>query len=133
MDDTGYNPVTPETLVDLKVPDDVQISPNGKYVIYSCAPPFRAGEHTLRSLSIADTGKEYSARQLRSGLYNNAKPQWRPWGDTEAIAFISGRAKQESSAIYIMHLASGTGEAYPVTKVENKKEIEDFKWSANGQ
>ena len=134
MDDTEYDPVTPEVLVDLPVPDDIQISPNGKHVIYSCAPLFKAGEHTLRSLWIAETGKEYSARQLTSGLYNDVKPQWRPRGDTETIAFISDRAKQgESSAIYIMHLDGGAGEAYPVTKLENKKKIEDFKWSPDGQ
>ena len=49
MDDTEYDPVTPEALVDLPVPDDIQVSPN------SCAPLFKAGEHTLRSLWIAHT------------------------------------------------------------------------------
>ena len=134
MDDTEYDPVTPEALVDLPVPDDIQISPNGKLVIYSCASLFKVGEHTTRSLWIAEREKEYSARQLTSGLYNNVKPQWRPRGDSETIAFISDRAKQgESSAIYIMHLGSGTGEAYPITRAENKKEIEEFKWSPGGQ
>ena len=134
MDDTGYEPVTPEALVDLLIPDDVQISPNGKNVIYSCAPLFQAGEYTIRSLWIADTGKEYSARQLTSGLYNDVNPQWCPMGDTKTIAFISDRAKQgESSAIYIMRLDSGAGEAHSVTKTENKKEIEEFKWSPNGK
>ena len=134
MDDTGYDSVTPEALVDLLIPNDVQISPNGKHVIYSCAPLFKAGEHTISSLWIADTGKQYSARQLTSGLYNDVKPQWRPMGNTETIAFISNRAKHgESSAIYLMHLDRGAGEAYPVTKAENKKEIEEFKWSPDGQ
>ena len=134
MDDTGYDSVTPEALVDLLIPNDVQISPNGKHVIYSCAPLFKAREHTISSLWIADTEKEYSARQLTSELYNDVKPQWCPMGDTEAIAFVSDRAKHgESSAIYIMHLDGGAGEAYPVTKAENKKEIEEFKWSPNGQ
>ena len=75
MDDTEYDPVTPEAFVDLMVPDDIQISPNGKYVVYSCASLSKAGEHTTRSLWIADSTKEYSARQLTSGLYNHVKPQ----------------------------------------------------------
>ena len=134
MDDTGHEPVTPEALVDLLVPSEVQISPNGEHVVYSCAPIVKAGEHAICSLWIADTGKEYSARQLTSGLYNDVQPQWCPTGNTKTIAFISDRAKHgESSAIYIMHLDNGTGEAYLVTKAENKKPIEEFKWSPNGQ
>ncbi len=134
MDDTGRDPVTPEALVDLLVPNEVQISPNGKYVVYSCAPIAKVGEHTICSLWIADTGKEYSARQLTSGLYNDVQPQWCPMGKITTIAFVSDRAKHgESSAICIMHLDSGAGEAYPVTKAENKKPIEAFKWSPNGQ
>ncbi|KAK3171603.1 hypothetical protein OEA41_003687 [Lepraria neglecta] len=124
--------VTPEALVDLLVPKDARISPSGKHIVYSCTPIAKTGKHALSSLWIADIGKEHSARQFTSGLFNDVSPQWCPLpADRDLIAFESDRAKAgESSAIYLISLHGG--EVYPVTKTDNKKSIASFKWSPDG-
>jgi len=84
----------------------------------------------VSSIWVAEVGKEHSARQLTSGLYNDRLPQWSL--DEESIAFISDRSKHgESSAIYLISLKGG--EACPITKADNKKEISTFAWSPNGR
>ena len=132
--------VTPEALVDLPVPQDVRISPDGIKVVYSVSPNVafmssvkRTGEHMLSSLWIADVGKTESARQITSGHYNDQSPQWCPdISEGYRIAFISDRGiPGESSAVYVLSLDGG--EAYPVTKADNKKAIADFKWGPNGK
>ena len=127
--------VTAEALVDLPLPHDVRISPDGSKIIYSVSPMARAGKHERSSLWIADVHREYSARQLTSGLFNDVSPQWCPSednsGGSSCIAFISDRAKLgESSTIYLIDL--GGGEPYPITKAENEKKIAAFKWSPKG-
>ena len=67
--------VTAEALVDLPLPHDVHISPDGRKVVYSVSPIGKAGEHEVSSLWIADVGKEHSARQITSGLFNDVSPQ----------------------------------------------------------
>ncbi len=126
--------VTAEGLMDIPVPHDVRISPDGTKVVYSVRTTTRSGEHATSSLWLADVGKEHSARQITSGLFNDQLPQWSPRpSDMGEVAFISDRAKPgESSAIYIVS-PSGGGEPYFVTKTENKKQIAGFKWSPNQQ
>ena len=129
--------LTPEALVDLPVPRDIRISPDGTKVVYVVSSIAKAGEHEVSSLWIADVGKEHSARQLTSGLSHDEIPQWDPTqngDDTSAsdrIAFVSDRAKAgESSAIYVISISGG--EAYPITKADNKKKIAAFKWDWSG-
>lgn len=135
----GAGQIRPEDLVDLPVPQDVRISPNGLNVVYSvscseCSPVtiVRAGQTPRSSLWIAEIGKENSGRQITSGLYNDRLPQWYPGPSHEAsIAFLSDRAKiGDSSAVYLLSLEGG--EAYPVTNIDNKKEISNFEWSPDG-
>jgi len=136
--DTKSQEVTPEALVDLPVPHDVRISPDGTKVVYSVSPfsisPIaKSGEQKASSIWIADVGKEFSARQLTSGLFKDSSPQWRPNEDDSSnyIAFVSDRAKTgESSAIYLISLQGG--EPYPITETENKKAIDGFKWDPKG-
>ena len=132
--------VTPEALVDLLVPQNVRLSPDASNVVYSISPSVaslspivRAGEHTLSSLWTAEAGKKSSARQITSGLFNDQLPQWSPGPSSEGcIAFVSDRAKPgDSCAIYF--LSFNGGEAYPLTKAENKKQIAGFKWSPDGR
>lgn len=121
--------LTPEALIDLPIPDEVQISPDGKQIVYSLRPLGKKGRHVVSSLWIADVGKEFSARQLTSGLYNDRHPRWCP--DGTSIAFLSDRsAKGGSCAIHLIHL--GGGEAFALTKADNKRDITTFEWSPDG-
>jgi len=122
--------VTAEALVDMNIPSSVQLSPSGRQVAYVLAPAAQKDKNFLSSIWIADVGEKHSARQLTSGLFGDTRPQWSPDGNT--IAFKSDRAEAgETSAIFILPLNGG--EAYPVTKVDNKKNITSFRWSPNGK
>jgi len=121
--------LTAEDLIDLQVPSDPRISPNGKQVVYAVSRYGREGDHRISSLWIAQVGKEHSARQLTSGFYNDRHARWHPNG--ESVAFLSDRGKRgESCAIF--QLALHGGEAYAITKSENKRQISEFTWSPNG-
>lgn len=126
--------VTAEALLDIPVPSDVRISPDGTKVVYSVCATTKTGEHATSSLWLADIGKRFSAGQFTSGLFNDQSPQCSPGPPNDGnIAFISDRAKPgETSAIYLISPARG-GEPHPVTRAENKKQIAAFKWSPNQQ
>jgi dipeptidyl aminopeptidase/acylaminoacyl peptidase len=127
---TSLTSLTAEALVDLEKPKDVRLSPDGSRVVYSTSPMGRRGKHTISSIWIADVGKEFSARQITSGLTNDVMPQWSLNG--ESIAFISDRAEPgESSAIYFLSMKGG--EAYPMTSPRNHKTITSFGWSPDGK
>ncbi|KAI9734533.1 MAG: hypothetical protein M1834_002134 [Cirrosporium novae-zelandiae] len=123
--------LTAEALVDLMVPTDVRLSPSGNQAVYTLSPFTRSGKHDISSIWIAEVGKEHSARQLTSGLFNDRHARWSPTG--ESIAFLSDRAEAgESCAIYILPI-SGGGEAYAITTPSNKKQISSVVWSPNGK
>lgn len=122
--------LTPDELVDLEVLDNVHVSPSGKQVVYDVTPSSKKGSKKVSSLWIADTGKADSARQLTSGLNHDQLPQFSP--NEDCVLFLSDRANPgESSAIYCLPLTGG--EPFPLTNVENKKEISGFKSSLSGR
>ena len=122
--------LTPEALIDLEIPSDVQLSPTGTHVVYSTSPAGKRDEHPVSSIWWAEVGKEHSARQLTSGLYNDESPQFCP--DAKSIAFLSDRVERgKLSAIYVLPI--GGGEPYYITNKNNKTKISKLAWSPNGQ
>lgn len=122
-----------EALLDILVPNNIRISPDGSKVVYSASTTSRVEDRAVSSLWLADVGKQHSASQLTSGLFNDESPEWSPGSlDEGCIAFTSDRGKPgESSAIYLV--SPVRGEPYPMTRAENKKPISAFKWSPNQQ
>ena len=121
--------LTPEALADLQCPEDVRLAPSGKHVVYCLRPVSIHGENKTSSLWIAEVGKEHSAWQLTSGLFDDELPRWSP--DSKKIAFVSDRAEPgQCSAIYCLDMASS--ESFALTNPKNKKKIVSFKWSPNG-
>jgi dipeptidyl aminopeptidase/acylaminoacyl peptidase len=119
-----------EALADLQVPEDLHISPDGKQIVYSLRPWTRRNDHPTSSIWIADIGREASARQLTSGLFNDKRPRWSP--DGKDVAFCSDREKAgESSAIYLLSTAGG--EAYYITPGGNQREITHHQWAPSGK
>ena len=118
--------------LDLEIPSDIQLSPDGQTVIYTTGLLWghRKGEHTLSTIWRAETGKKHSARHLTSGQANDRCPRISP--DGKSVAFISDRAKAgESSAVYILPLSGG--EAYPITPTEHKQGIAKISFSPDGK
>lgn len=119
-----------ESLADLQAPEDFNISPDGKQIAYRLKPWTKKNHHPTSSIWIADIGKEASARQLTSGLFEDERPRWSP--DGKSIAFTSDRGKVgKSSAIYLISMTGG--EAYYITTPENKEKITQLQWAPNGK
>ncbi|KAJ9628589.1 hypothetical protein H2203_002490 [Taxawa tesnikishii (nom. ined.)] len=121
-----------EKVLDLEVPQSIEISPSGERLIYSTSLVYghKKGDNAVSSIWIADIDKEKSARQLTSGLFNDKAPKWAP--DGKSIAFTSDRSKAgKSSAIYQLSLQGG--ESVPLTKADNERPIQNFVWSPDGK
>ena len=121
-----------EQFLDLQVPQSVNVSPDGKLVIYATSVLYKhkKTEYATSIVWVAEVGREKSARQLTSGLFDDCLPKWAP--DSKTIAFVSDRAKPGiSCALYQFSLQGG--EPVPLTSTENERPIAKFVWSPNGK
>lgn len=107
---------------------DVQISPDGSLVAFVVGRHYTEGEHKLPASSIwlAPTDGSASARQFSAGPSADTRPRWRP--DGRALAFLSDRAQDGISQIYIISLEGG--EARRLT--EAKGGVADLAWDSDG-
>ncbi|KAL9108481.1 MAG: hypothetical protein Q9227_006696 [Pyrenula ochraceoflavens] len=109
---------------------NVRFAPSASEVVYDFGTSSKKEEHEVSSIWIADVGKEHSARQITSGLFNDHSPEWSPSEDS--VTFISDRAKAgESSAIYSLSLHGG--EPVPLTPADSKTNIQLHIWSPDGR
>ena len=122
--------LTPEDLVDLDIPSELSLSPDGSQVVYKLQKASRKGEHDVSALWTADISEENSAHQLTSGQFNDRRPKWSP--DGKSIAFLSDRAKAgKSCAIYVLNMTGG--EPYSITDTSCERPIAAFEWSPCGK
>lgn len=66
--------LAPEHLVDLQIPSQVKVSPNGKLVVYIVKSASRAGEQTKSAIWLAHINVKESSRELTSGLFEDRAP-----------------------------------------------------------
>ena len=81
--------LAPEELTDRLVPNDPQISPDGRHVVFVVAPEGYKGKHPSSAVWIAAQGEQ--ARQLTSGIAEDNDPRWSP--DGTRLLFRSDRMK----------------------------------------
>jgi dipeptidyl aminopeptidase/acylaminoacyl peptidase len=120
--------LTLELIVDQTRAEDLDLSPDGRFVVYALVPVGNREEHPLAALWVAPTDAAQAPRQFTAGLANDRAPRWSP--DGEHIAFLSDRARRGSAALY--RIAADGGEARPLTPTTNKKPILSFAWSPGG-
>ncbi|NIW96631.1 MAG: S9 family peptidase, partial [Phycisphaerae bacterium] len=100
-----------------------QISPDGKYVVYTVTVYSIEKNKGNSDIHLVSTeGKEQ--RQLTFSEKRDHAPQWSP--DGESVAFISNR--DGSSQIYTIPLSGG--EAEKITEITT--EVKSFTWSPDG-
>ena len=136
----------PEDLYDLRIPVELALSPDGRWVAFSVksVAPGKDGYRSSIWLAPADGGTP--ARQLTVGSKSDASPHWSP--DGTRIAFLSDRGavlqaggggakagkaeapKEGGTQVWILPLADG-GEARQLTDLP--KDVEGMDWSPDGR
>lgn len=135
----------PEDLYDLRVPTDLQLSPDGRFVVFSVKSVAPGKDGYRGSLWLAPADGSAPARQLTAGAKHDTLPRWSPDGRT--IAFLSDRAavlqaggagakpgkaeapKDGGVQAWLLPFADG-GEARQLTDLP--KDVEGIDWSSDG-
>src|SRR4051794_32159401 len=106
---TATHPLTAEMIVDGRVPDDPQLSPDGRFVAFTVATAARREEYPQSAIWLARTDHAMPPRQLTTGVANDTHPRWSP--DGTWLYFLSDRAKRDKAQLQRLALAGGEAEA----------------------
>src|SRR5687767_6212732 len=135
----------PEDLYDLRVPTDLALSPDGRWVAFSVKAAAPSKDSYRSALWIAPTDGAAPARQLTVGSKTDSLPRWSPDGRT--LAFLSDRGavlqaggggakpgkaeapKEGATQAWLLPFADG-GEARQLTDLP--RNAEGIAWSPDG-
>ena len=136
----------PEDLYDLRVPTELELSPDGRLVAFSVKAVAPGKDGYRSALWVAAADGSSPARQLTAGSRNDTTPRWSPDGRT--LAFLSDRAavlqaggggakagkaeapKEGGTQVWLLPFADG-GEARQLTDLP--KDVEGMDWSPDGR
>src|SRR6266446_2937192 len=102
---------------------EVQLSPDGKWVVYLVATPDLEANRNATNLWMAPVAGGEAIQLTRTG--KDSSPQWSP--DGKSIAFLSARSGD--SQVYLLSMDGG--EAHPLTKLSTGADF--VKWSPDGK
>ncbi|GAC1377976.1 MAG: S9 family peptidase [Ktedonobacteraceae bacterium] len=120
-------PFGPGAILDLRFPDDINLSPDGKkaaFVVWE-----RNGNEPKRigRIWIADTSGNTEPRPFTKGKKGDFCPRWSP--DSKQLAFIStGEGEKDKPQLYLM--STEGGEPKQVCTMPNG--VSDLSWSPDG-
>jgi Tol biopolymer transport system component len=117
---------TPETQVKTKAVGGVQVSPDGKRVVYTVNEAVMTADKSefVTQIWLAETDGR-NAFQITFGDKSSTNPKWSPDGNW--IAFTSNR-KDNRNNLYMLRAAGGVAE--PLTDL--KGSVANFEWSPDG-
>jgi dipeptidyl aminopeptidase/acylaminoacyl peptidase len=115
-------PLTPETLLSLRFPSDLQFSPEGSRLAFVVTEPPH-GTDRPRHVWLLDVGTG-ALRQFTFSGKTEGRPRWSP--DGRQLAFLSDRG--EFTQVYL--IAADAGEARALT--QGKRSVQSFAWSPDG-
>ena len=118
---------TPEAQVRTKALGSVQVSPDGKRVVYTINEAVMTADKSefVTQIWMADTDGK-NAFQITFGDKSSTNPKWSPDGNW--LAFTSNR-KENRNNLYLLRVSGG--EAEPLTDL--KGSVSDFNWSPDGK
>lgn len=116
--------MTYDDVVALRTVGDVQISPDGKWVVYTVTRADLEQNASEADIWIASTAGESPSR-LTTSKKNDTSPRWSP--DGRRIAFIS--AREEKPQIFLMSAFGGESERL----TEHKGGVRTIAWSPDGK
>jgi dipeptidyl aminopeptidase/acylaminoacyl peptidase len=124
---SALRPVGIEDLLAVRIPHDLQISPDGIHVAFVVFEPPSAREAPQPPTSniwIVDTQGRSEPRRLTSGPGMDWSPQWAP--DSRRLAFLSTRSG--STQLYVLDAAGGEPRAVTPPDLD----LTDVSWSPDG-
>src|SRR5688572_15302170 len=101
--------LTPEHVTDGLEPGDVQVSPDGRSVVYVVTPVGKREEHRTRAIWIAATDGSTPPRKLTAGTSNDERPRWS--ADGRSLFFLSDRKERGKCQLYRIAVDGGEAEA----------------------
>ena len=136
----------PEDLYQLRVPTEVALSPDGRYVAFGVKSVAPGRDGYRSALWIVPADGSGPARQITGGAKNDTTPRWSADGRT--LAFLSDRAavlqaggagakpgkaeapKEGGTQVWLLPFADG-GEARQLTDLP--KDVSGLAWSPDGR
>jgi dipeptidyl aminopeptidase/acylaminoacyl peptidase len=106
-------PITPDDLYSLRIPSDVQLSPDGARVAYVLTTIDREADEYRAAIWIVPA-KGGEPVQFTRGAKNDSAPRWSPDGQT--LAFLSDR---DGSGAQLYVIPSDGGESRKLTALES--------------
>ena len=107
-------PYTPEMAVDLRVPFDIRLSPDGSQVLFRVEPIGHRQKDRTSTIFVVPSDGSGPPRALTGSDHNNAAPAWSP--DGSVVAFLSDRVERGKQQLHVIP-ASG-GEALRLTALD---------------
>ncbi|MDB4897557.1 MAG: peptidase prolyl oligopeptidase active site domain protein [Firmicutes bacterium] len=122
-------PLLVDDYLQLQLPDDAQISPDGRWVAYVQAAMAKEGaDKPVRNQLWITAADGNAARPLTAGASQDKAPRWAPAGDR--LAFLSDRGEPgKGFQIYLLPMAGG--EATALTSVKGR--IAEIAWCRDGR
>jgi dipeptidyl aminopeptidase/acylaminoacyl peptidase len=120
---TPRRAITFDDLIAMQRVAEAELSPEGKWVIYTVATPDMEANRNATNLWMASVGGGEAIQLTRTG--RDSSPKWSPDGKT--IAFLSARSGD--SQVYLLSMDGG--EAHAITKLSTGADI--VKWSPDGK
>lgn len=105
---------TPEMAVDLRVPFDIRLSPDGSQVLFRVEPIGHRQKDRTSTIFVVPTDGSGRPRALTGSDHNNVAPTWSPDGTT--VAFLSDRAERGKQQLHVIPTTGG--EALRLTSLD---------------
>lgn len=96
---------TPEMAVDLRVPLEPRLSPDGALVAFAVAPIGHPTTDRISAIHLVPSDGSAPAHALTGNEHNNTSPRWSP--DGRRLAFLSDRAKRGEAQVCTVAIAGG--------------------------
>ena len=117
---------TPEMSVNLRVPSDVQTSPDRQRVAFVVSPIAHLETNPATEIWLAEIAANRSARRFTTARAEEGMPRWSP--DGARLAFLSDRAERGTAQVQLID-ANG-GEAASLTSLRRGADL--IAWSPDG-
>jgi len=96
---------TPEMAVDLRVPSELALSPDGSQLLYRVEPIGHRTTDRTSTIFVVPADGSAAPRALTGSDHNNASATWSPDGAT--IAFLSDRSERGTQQLHVIPAAGG--------------------------